>query len=145
MEVIIGSDAEIIRKAQVIRNQVFTVEQGIPQELDLDGLDETSHHLLMTDNDDLVATARLTPKQGGASVMARVAVLKAYRGCGLASKIVEALIEYANNQGIDSIEIHAHEYLKEFYERFGFSFVQQVEVVGEHQLIEMQYQASITQ
>ncbi len=43
-------------------------------------------------------------------------------------------------QGVESIEIHAHSYLRNYYEKFGFNFVQEVEIVGEHQLIEMRYQ-----
>lgn len=126
-------------KAQAIRYQVFTVEQQIPRELDLDGLDEGSIHALVEDKDALVATARLTIKEGGSSVMARVAVTEPYRGMGIASKVVQALMDYARNDGVSSIEIHAHGYLRNYYEKFGFEFIREVEIVGEHQLIEMQY------
>ncbi|MFN1550736.1 GNAT family N-acetyltransferase [Vibrio natriegens] len=139
MEIITGNSSEIIQKAQAIRYQVFTVEQQIPRELDLDGLDEGSIHALVEDKDALVATARLTIKEGGSSVMARVAVTEPYRGMGIASKVVQALMDYARNDGVSSIEIHAHGYLRNYYEKFGFEFIREVEIVGEHQLIEMQY------
>ncbi|MBR9875694.1 MAG: GNAT family N-acetyltransferase [Vibrionaceae bacterium] len=139
MEIITGNSSEIIQKAQAIRYQVFTVEQQIPRELDLDGLDEGSIHALVEDKDALVATARLTIKEESASVMARVAVTKPYRSLGIASKVVQALMDYARNDGISSIEIHAHGYLRNYYEKFGFEFIREVEIVGEHQLIEMQY------
>ncbi|MEF1278896.1 GNAT family N-acetyltransferase [Vibrio fortis] len=139
MEVIIGTSREIIEQAQAIRFQVFSVEQSIPNELDFDGLDNTSVHALVIDANQAIATARLLIKSDGSSVMARVAVLKAYRGQGIASEIVKALVNYAEQQGVESIEIHAHSYLRNYYERFGFNFVQEVEIVGEHQLIEMRY------
>ncbi|MFZ6039877.1 GNAT family N-acetyltransferase [Vibrio natriegens] len=139
MEIITGNSSEIIQKAQAIRYQVFTVEQQIPRELDLDGLDEGSIHALVEDKDALVATARLTIKEGGSSVMARVAVTEPYRGMGIASKVVQALMDYARNDRVSSIEIHAHGYLRNYYEKFGFEFIREVEIVGEHQLIEMQY------
>ncbi|ANQ21855.1 acetyltransferase [Vibrio natriegens] len=139
MEIITGNSSEIIQKAQAIRYQVFTVEQQIPRELDLDGLDEGSIHALVEDKDALVATARLTIKEGGSSVMARVAVTEPYRGMGIASKVVKALMDYARNEGVSFIEIHAHGYLRSYYEKFGFEFIREVEIVGEHQLIEMQY------
>lgn len=139
MEIITGNSSEIIQKARAIRYQVFTVEQQIPRELDLDGLDEGSIHALVEDKDALVATARLTIKEGGSSVMARVAVTEPYRGMGIASKVVQALMDYARNDGVSSIEIHAHGYLRNYYEKFGFEFIREVEIVGEHQLIEMQY------
>ncbi|AEX22164.1 GNAT family N-acetyltransferase [Vibrio sp. EJY3] len=139
MEIITGNSSEIIQKAQAIRYQVFTVEQQIPRELDLDGLDEGSIHALVEDKDVLVATARLTIKDDGSSVMARVAVTEPYRGMEIASKVVQALMDYARNDGVSSIEIHAHGYLRNYYEKFGFEFIREVEIVGEHQLIEMQY------
>jgi len=139
MEVTIGNGKELIQQAQAIRYQVFTLEQKIPQELDLDGLDEDSLHALVREQGKPVATARLKVNQDGSSVMARVAVSEESRGLGIASKLVSALIEHAKNIGVRSIEIHAHSYLRSYYEKFGFKFIQEVEVVGEHQLIEMQY------
>jgi len=139
MEVTIGNGKELIQQAQAIRYQVFTLEQHIPRELDLDGLDEDSLHALVSEQGKPIATARLKVNQDGSSVMARVAVSEESRGLGIASKLVSALIEHAKNIGVRSIEIHAHSYLRSYYEKFGFKFIQEVEVVGEHQLIEMQY------
>ena len=139
MEVTIGNGKELIQQAQAIRYQVFTLEQKIPQELDLDGLDEDSLHALVSEQGKPIATARLKVNQDGSSVMARVAVSEESRGLGIASKLVSALVEHAKNIGVRSIEIHAHSYLRSYYEKFGFKFIQEVEVVGEHQLIEMQY------
>ena len=140
MEITTGKSIELIEKAQAIRYQVFTVEQSIPNELDFDGLDCVAEHVLVTETNQAVATARLVINADGSSVMARVAVLEAYRGRGIASIVVNKLIEYAKKQGVSSIEIHAHSYLRDYYERFGFEFIQEVEIVGEHQLIEMRYQ-----
>ncbi|MFA0570555.1 GNAT family N-acetyltransferase [Vibrio gallaecicus] len=140
MEVIIGKSDQIIEKAQAIRYQVFTVEQKIPNKLDFDGLDSSSEHVLVMNENQPVATARLTIDTDGSSVMARVAVLEAYRGHGIASVVVKALIGHATSQSVSSIEIHAHGYLRSYYEKFGFAFIKEVEVVGEHQLIEMRYQ-----
>lgn len=144
MKVTIGNNPEIISKAQSIRYQVFVVEQGIPQELDIDGLDYISHHALVTDGRSLVATARLYMNEVGHSVMARVAVIEEYRGSGVASKVVEALMTHAYQRGAATIEIHAHKYLRSYYEKFGFKFVREVEVVGGHQLIEMRHQVTST-
>ena len=139
MEVIIGKSSDLIEKAHAIRYQVFTVEQNIPNDLDFDGLDGIATHVLVVENNQSMATARLSTNSDGYSVMARVAVIEEYRGYGVASIVVKALIEYAQKQGVQLIEIHAHTYLRSFYERFGFVYIQDVEVIGEHQLIEMHY------
>ena len=144
MELVIGNSAELISKSQAIRNQVFVIEQGIPMELDLDGLDERSYHALVTDNNSLVATARFTIVEDKNAVMARVAVLKEYRGSKIATKVINALFSYAREINIDTIEIHAHEYLRGYYENFGFKYIKKVEVVGGHQLIEMQFRLEST-
>lgn len=145
MEITLGKSPELIKKAQAIRYQVFTVEQSIPNELDFDGLDCIAEHVLVTETNQAVATARLVINADGSSVMARVAVLEAYRGRGIASIVVNKLIEYAKDQRVSSIEIHAHSYLRGYYERLGFEFIQEVEIVGEHQLIEMRYQLGCVQ
>ncbi|MGF1727606.1 GNAT family N-acetyltransferase [Photobacterium nomapromontoriensis] len=139
MEVTIGKGAELTKLSQAIRYQVFTVEQNIPSELDLDGLDKESFHLVVTNKGEAIATARLTVKEDGMSILARVAVTEEYRGLGVASKVVQAFMVYAQKIEVGSIEIHAHCYLRKFYEKFGFMFIKEVEVVGEHQLIAMHY------
>lgn len=140
MEVTIGRSSELIEKAQAIRYQVFTVEQNIPNELDFDGLDSVAEHALVMEVNQPVATARLVINTDGSSVMARVAVLEAYRSRGIASIVINKLIKYAKSQGVSYIEIHAHSYLRTYYEKLGFDFIQEVEMVGEHQLIEMRNQ-----
>ncbi|WP_221885445.1 GNAT family N-acetyltransferase [Vreelandella populi] len=62
MEVTIGNDSELISLAQGIRYQVFTREQQIPAELDLDGLDSESFHVLVTENGESMATAGNSPE-----------------------------------------------------------------------------------
>lgn len=138
--VTIGNDSELIEQAKAIRYQVFTLEQNIPTDLDLDGLDDVSIHILVKDGNKPVATARLTTKENGCSVMSRVAVSKEYRGSGIGSTVIKALLEHAKTSGLVSIEIHAHGHLRNYYERFGFEFIKEVEIVGEHQLIEMRHQ-----
>ncbi|MGF1911401.1 GNAT family N-acetyltransferase [Vibrio kasasachensis] len=144
METTIGNSSELIEKAQAIRYQVFMIEQKIPEELEIDGFDETSTHALVIEQGKAVATARLTIKDDNSSVLARVAVIEPYRGMGIASKMVKSLMEYAKNAGVSSIKIHAHGYLQNYYEKFGFEFIREVEIVGAHQLIEMRHQIART-
>jgi len=140
MKIAIGKDIELIEQAQAIRHQVFTLEQKIPQELDFDGLDEVSFHALVTVQGEPVATARLTINEDGSSVMARVAVIKPYRGLGIASKVVKTILGHAQSFGVQTIKIHAHSYLRSYYEKLGFKFIQKAGYIGGHQLIEMQCQ-----
>lgn len=139
MDIKIGQDIELIDMAQTIRYNVFTVEQNIPPHLDLDGLDEVSTHALVVKQNTPVATARLTVNSEGRAVLARVAVMPEFRGAGIATRLVKALMNHAKNVDAKTVEIHAHQHLRAYYQNLGFDFVKEVEVAGEHQLIEMQW------
>jgi len=137
VKIVVSNDVESIQISQAIRNEVFVQEQGIPLHLDLDGLDCKSYHALAYVDDVAVGVARLALTEGSPAIMARVAIKKDSRGQGIASKLIESIIVKAGQLSINCIEIHAHEYLKEYYEGFGFQYIKQVEKVGEHQLIQM--------
>jgi len=137
VKIVVNNSSEAIVLSQRIRRDVFVQEQGIPQALDLDGRDEHSYHGLAYINDKAVGVARLALLENNNAVLARVAIEKDFRGQGIATKLIEALLTKAEKLKINSIEIHAHEYLREYYETFGFKYTKQVEMVGEHQLIEM--------
>ncbi len=128
---------ETIQKSQKILNEVFVKEQGIPLELDLDGQDDRSYHALAHTGSKAVGTARLTVVDDKQAVLAKVAVIKESRGSGIGNQLVRSLLSYAKNLKIRVIEIHAHQYLRKYYESLGFNYVRDVEVVGEYQLIEM--------
>ena len=122
-----------------IRRVVFVEEQQIPAELDDDGEDAAAIHVLALDEDQAVATARLSaPDESGLAVMARVAVLKPWRGQGLGARLVHALEALGQAQGVSRIELHPHEYLHDFYAALGYTQVGGEMQVGAHRLIVME-------
>lgn len=139
----VDSNSKYIQESQNIRRKVFVEEQDIPAELDLDGLDGNSYHALAELDNNVVGTARLFIR-GNKGILARVAVLKEYRGLGIAGKLIRSMLSFSQNLQVGYIEIHAHKHLKSYYESFGFSYVRDVEVIGQHQLIEMSAQVSVT-
>ncbi len=132
------STADELAAAQDIRRRVFVEEQQIPAELEYDGADPDSIHVLATRQGEAVATARLTPAADGTAVMARVAVRVDCRGSGLGRRVVETLEAYGRDAGITRIELHPHAYLEAFYADLGYRRVPGGEhTVGTHQLITM--------
>lgn len=127
-----------IQDSHALRNEVFFKEQGIPAELDLDGLDPTSYHMLAYKNDHIIGTARLTPIDSSKAILSRVAVKKDFRGSGIASKLVKASLDQAEQIKTQLIEITPHEYLKEFYEEFGFKYTNEAGEVAGHPLVKME-------
>lgn len=137
MKLVIGNDPELIGKAREIRHCVFVTEQGIPSQLDSDGLDDGAYHALMTQGDDLVGTARLTLVSPTHATLARVSIMSDFRGQGLSTTLISSLVNKAKELNLNRIEIHAHKNLKHYYESLDFSYIKDAGSVAEHPLIEM--------
>ncbi|KAL4891579.1 acyl-CoA N-acyltransferase [Aspergillus ambiguus] len=92
------------RDALAVRIAVFVDEQHIPLELEVDAEDSRSWHWVVYEGTSPVATARLVPppavEPGGQHEeprvrIGRVAVVKAYRGRGIASQLVQTIVSWA--------------------------------------------------
>lgn len=101
----------------MIRRRVFVDEQGIPETVELDGLDATAHHYVAIVDKKPVGTARrLADGRVG-----RMAVLSAYRNAGVGSALVQYVVEDARKSGLPKLYLHAQESAIAFYARHGFA------------------------
>lgn len=101
---------------KAIRLKVFVEEQNVPLELEWDEYDESSVHFLATLNGKVVAVARLkTDGQIG-----RMAVLREYRNQGIGSRLLQFILQYATQNNIDNIYLHAQVTAIPFYENNNF-------------------------
>ena len=105
-----------------VREEVFCVEQGVPRELEHDGLDASALHLLAVDRrtDAAVGTLRLLTA-GAQAKIGRVAVLPAWRGRGVASRLLELAVERARSLGCSEARLASQLEATRLYERAGFS------------------------
>jgi ElaA protein len=105
-----------------LRNEVFVVEQNCVYQ-DADGKDPQCYHLMIWENDTLVAYARLLPKGLSFEQMSigRVISSPAYRKTGAGKLLIGLAITACGELfGDGPIRIGAQLYLKKFYESFGF-------------------------
>jgi len=102
-----------------IRRQVFQEEQGFPAEWDADGLDTQCLHVLLSEEDQWVATARLWGK-GGHWMISRVAVLPQARGKRIGDLMVRLVLFKALELGADTVQVNAQLTAQGFYEKLGF-------------------------
>lgn len=105
-----------------LRNEVFVVEQNCVFQ-DADNRDQHCHHLMLWDNDTLMAYARLVPKGLTYEQMSigRIISSPAYRKTGAGKLLVANAIETCYELfGKGPIKIGAQLYLQKFYESFGF-------------------------
>lgn len=102
---------------QLIRTQVFIIEQRVRQELEWDGLDETAIHVLAFSADEIpVGTARLLHT----GQIGRMAVLKPYRKTGIGSAMLTRLFQIAARDNISPLFLNAQLHAIRFYEKYGF-------------------------
>jgi len=112
----IGPWAQQRQAARALRHQVFVVEQGVPEALELDDMDAVSLHALAYDGNQAVATGRLLPD----GHIGRMAVRHDARGAGVGSAVLHALMEQARQRGDREVVLHAQLTAQDFYARHGF-------------------------
>lgn len=112
-----------------LRSEVFVVEQNCVY-LDIDNKDLQCHHLmLLNDNNELMAYARLVPPGLSFTEMSigRVVTSPLSRGTGAGRKLMELAIEQCRNVfGDGTIKIGAQAYLLKFYGSLGFEQVSEI-------------------
>ncbi|HJO02815.1 MAG TPA: GNAT family N-acetyltransferase [Acidobacteriota bacterium] len=128
--------SEQLAQAVAIRREVFTDEQGIPEDVDDDGRDLGSLHLLVSLGSTPVATGRVCV-EGSEATLARIAVRSDYRGQGIGRRIVRRLEALARQAGAVRFVLHPHASLESFYRELGYRKTATAGMVGKHRLIEM--------
>lgn len=134
----IASSKEDVQHVMKMRYDIFTVEQGISHEVDDDGLDESSIHILAYDLATSIplASGRLTISHR-TGILSRIAVYKEYRGLKLGRKVVAHLEKCAVENKVHKLSLHPHAYLERFYTELGYQTVEGEKRVGEYVLLTM--------
>jgi len=117
-QVVVADYATAFGDLRSVREIVFVQEQRVPLELELDDLDPHSRHVLARDRDGrAIGTARLTPE----GKVGRMAVLREWRGSGVGSALLHALLRLARGEGRDGVALNAQVEAIPFYARHGFT------------------------
>lgn len=103
-----------------VRSEVFVVEQDCVYQ-DMDGDDKQAIHVWLTQDDKVVALARVCPAGVHLPTISIGRVITTVRGKGYGKQIMLAAIDVAVERfGATSIDIEAQEYAKGFYQGVGF-------------------------
>ena len=105
-----------------IRETVFTGEQGVSREEDVDGRDPEAIHLLATRDGIAIGTARILIK-GEVGKIGRVAVLKETRGLGIGRDLMLSALDQCRAQGLTRATLGAQTHALAFYEALGFTAI----------------------
>lgn len=100
-----------------IREQVFIKEQGVPSDLEWDGLDQDAIHLLaVTPSQQPVGTIRILND----GHIGRMAVLDEWRNRGIGRQLLKQTLEVARQLGLEQVFLSAQTTAINFYTRYGF-------------------------
>lgn len=104
-------------KLRRIREKVFVCQWRIPWEYEFDHQDSAAFHVLVVDeNNQEVATGRITPT----GEIGRIAVEPRFRGPELYQALFGALIEIAQQHGLQDVQVHCELEGVEYYQQQGF-------------------------
>lgn len=117
-----AAGAEDLRGAMAVREEVFCREQGVPQEEELDERDAEARHAVAVElaGGRVVGTLRVMIDDDTAKV-GRVAVERAWRRRGVASRMLELALADARGRRCTRARLAAQLPAKALYEQAGFA------------------------
>jgi predicted GNAT family N-acyltransferase len=116
------ADGATLADAHAVRRAVFVEEQGVPEDIEIDGLDDRASQFVAYErgSDEPVGTARLRVPKERVGKPERVAVRESHRGEGLGRQLMAAVEAAARERGCERLRLHAQTTVEGFYERLGY-------------------------
>ena len=111
------------------RFEIFVCEQKIVEEQDFDDKDKVCHHIMLKENERVVAYCRIVPKGIGYDYISvgRVLVLSSHSRKGIAQEMMKVALEFIkNNLDEKTVVLSAQLYAKGLYESVGFKVISDV-------------------
>jgi predicted GNAT family N-acyltransferase len=115
----VNPSSELMTEANVLRTNVFVVEQGVDPAIEADGRDGSATHAVMTEHGEVVATGRMIPT-GELGKVQRVAVARSQRRTGAGKEIMEALEGHGRQLGLQAIQLSSQLTAVPFYLALGY-------------------------
>ena len=121
IEIVRTQDENLVEQALEIRKQVFVIEQNVPEEEEYDQFDKDAVHFIAYIEKNPAGTARYRETAEGIK-LERFAVLPDYRKNGIATAILQEILQEVSNTG-KNIYLHAQLPVVKLYEKAGFQTV----------------------
>lgn len=103
---------------KALREQIFIIEQSVPEYIEWDEYDETAIHLLALDvAGTAIGCARILLARGR---VGRMGVLSTWRGQGVGNALLMEAIAICKAQGLKQLQLSSQTHAIKFYEKAGF-------------------------
>lgn len=119
MESIIAKTEKQINDAFFVRKEVFVKEQQVPEEEEIDHLEDESEHIVIYDGNEPVGAGRWRFKDSYAK-LERICVMKSHRSLGVGVIIMQTLEKAAAARGASAFILNAQTQAVPFYEKQGY-------------------------
>ena len=123
------ADKDTLERCLEMRDKVFSVEKGVPKEIEVDKFDclneSCSHFLIRYQNED-AGTIRCLSISNDTVKIQRFCFLKEYRGLGLGKSVIAYMENYYKKQGFATMEMDAKYEVCGFYEKCGYKKVSDI-------------------
>lgn len=120
-----GNKSALYQDSLEIRKAVFVQEQNVAQDLEIDADESKCTYFNVYQDNQAIATARISPTEDNGVHIQRVAVLKDFRHQQLGSDLIQYIIQYARENNYKYAILGAQDHAQAFYKKLGF------EVIGE--------------
>ena len=105
--------------ASQLRHQVFVQEQGVPESIEIDQLDEAACHLIALHQGEACGVMRILLDVDHAK-FGRLATHPSYRKQGIATGMIRQSLRFCYLAGINTIFLNSQSYITHFYVKLGF-------------------------
>jgi predicted GNAT family N-acyltransferase len=102
-----------------LRHDVFVLEQGVPEELEVDEDDNVAIHLAALSDGHVIGTLRIL-RHGRTAKIGRMAISASSRKKGIGRELMEFAAATASRRGDEEIILGAQLTASEFYRRLGY-------------------------
>jgi len=109
----------LMSAAYALRREVFVIEQGVPEELEVDVNDKVAAHLAALSDGHVIGTLRIVRHERTAKI-GRMAVSAHSREKGIGRELMEFAAAAASRDGAQEIILAAQFTAREFYRRLGY-------------------------
>ncbi|RCW69764.1 GNAT family N-acetyltransferase [Saliterribacillus persicus] len=119
MDIKIVEDKKQMDDAYHVRCTVFVEEQKVPQELEIDELEQESIHFIGYEGALPIAASRIRLVEDYGK-LERVCVLKTHRGKQYGKQIIQFMEDYARERGYLKSKLNGQTHAEGFYQSLGY-------------------------
>ncbi|SES39238.1 GNAT family N-acetyltransferase [Salipaludibacillus aurantiacus] len=105
-----------------VRREVFILEQGVPEEIEIDNKEKEAIHFIVYREGTPVGAGRLRI-EGTTAKAERVCILKEVRRKGLGSLLMNEMEETAKAEGLTKFRLNAQVHAEPFYLETGYKTI----------------------